>query len=342
MALESKDETMLIIGAGGYIGTHLVRKALDKGYKIKALDRFFFGKDKLDKSAKHPELKIIDQDIRSVTAETFQDVDIVVSLAGISNDPACDLDPELTRSINYEGIVHSAKTAKEAGVPKYVEMSSCSVYGSSDKVCDEESPRKPVSLYAEMKTRVEDDIFALADKNFALTAFRNSTAFGISDRMRFDLVVNIMSLCAQHDGYIRVFGTGEQWRPFIHVEDIADATLHILNQDPSLWSGEVFNLGACTMDVNAIAKTVREALNEIGVPIQIQYVPEDVDPRNYAVSFEKFLDRFTFRPRHKIEDTVKDIFTGLANGNIREDPTCYTVKFYQSLIEKYGSSLLLS
>ncbi|MBI2634554.1 SDR family oxidoreductase, partial [Candidatus Peregrinibacteria bacterium] len=145
--MESKK--LLVIGGGGYIGNHVVDEALRSGRKVAVLDIFYFGHDKLRRHADNPDLEIVTADIRTISIDVFKDVDEVISMAGISNDPSCDLLPEVTESTNLHGCIRVAKLAKEAGVKRFVDISSCSVYGRAEEsICDEKSPTRPVSLYA--------------------------------------------------------------------------------------------------------------------------------------------------------------------------------------------------
>jgi len=284
---------------------------------------------------------LVESDIRTIALDTFRGVDSVVNLAGISNDPAADLSPELTRSINFDGCVRVARLAKEAGVSRFIEMSSCSVYGAAEGVCTEEFSTNPLSLYAQMKVDVEEETMSLADGDFALTALRNSTAFGLSDRMRFDLVVNIMTLCGVRDRVIKIFGDGLQRRPLIHTADVAETCLQLIEEDPQKLSGEVYNLGAMSLNMKEVAQKVCKGVKaKLGETVEVVQIPEEADARDYEVSFDKFERTFEFRPSRTIEWAVDEIVEALQGGTLVPDRTCYTVSFYKSLIESYGSTLL--
>ena len=189
--------TILVAGAGGYIGIPLCNELLESGHSIVALDRYFFGKDHLKNISSDPRVTVRVEDIRNVDVEMFSNVDVVYDLAGLSNDASAEISPELTRSINYEGGIHLARTAKEAGVGRYIYSSSASVYGHGVQKqlaeCDE---CRPQTLYAESKLKVEQALRNLAAPGFEVVIFRNATVFGLAPRMRFDLAINIMTMRA--------------------------------------------------------------------------------------------------------------------------------------------------
>jgi len=224
-----KKQTILITGGAGYIGTVLTSLSLKKGYKIKVLDRLFFGKEPIQDFLNNKNYELIRGDIRHTDKNLFKNVHAVIHLAALSNDPSCDLDSSLTQSINYEGTIKIAKQAKQAGVKRFLFSSSCSVYGEGINTnLTELSSLNPVSLYSKAKAMAEEKILQLANDNFAVTILRNPTVYGISKRMRFDLVVNAMTLSAFEKKKIYLLGGGTQWRPLIHVYDLSRAFIQIL------------------------------------------------------------------------------------------------------------------
>ncbi len=322
---------ILITGAGGYIGTTLVEQCLAKGWDVIALDLFFFGQERLGESLNHPNLTLVHKDIREVRPMDFKNIDVVLDLAAISNDPAGDLVPELTESINHLGRAHVASCAKEAGVERYILASSCSIYGQGgDQKLDETAPPNPLTVYARANLAAEKSTLALADSKFSVSVVRQSTVFGLSGRMRFDLVINIMTLNAHEKGKLFVNG-GQQWRPLVHVADTARAISVIAEAPVGKVNGEIFNVGHSNLQVLDIAHIIRDAMP---TDIDLQIVPNELDKRDYQVSFDKIKNVLGFKANYDIEDGVKEICKTLQAGDLKAEPWTYTVSWYKSLIEE--------
>lgn len=323
---------ILVTGAGGYIGTTLVRRLLDAGHRVIGLDRYFFGQERLGEDVlANPRFELRVADIRNVTPEQLRGVDAVCDLAALSNDPSGDLDPELTEAINHFGRVNVANAARKAGVKRYVLASSCSVYGQGDTArLDESSPVHPITTYARANLGAERDVLPMNGPDFTVTVLRQATVFGMSRRMRFDLVINIMTLNAVEKGKLFITGGGRQWRPLVHVSDTARAFERILEASPSDVGGEVFNVGHTNLQVISAAYTVREV---IPFPIDVQVVPDDPDKRNYNVSFEKMSKVLDFRAEITPDQGVREIYEGLKNGTLSPEPWTSTVNWYRRLLE---------
>ncbi len=326
--------SVLVTGGAGYIGTELTEHLLELDYDVTCLDRGFFGTDILADFQTNPKYTFLRGDARTFDPACLSDIDIVVDLAAISNDPSCDLDPEMTEDINFAGSLRVAKEAKAHGVKQYLFSSSCSVYGSGTGTpATETSPLAPVSLYARCKVKSETELMALHEESFSVTALRNATVYGYSRRMRFDLVVNLMTAKAFQDRVIFVLGGGQQWRPNVHVKDVARAFCHMMDQPHEKVGGQIYNVGSNdqTYRVIDIAHIVRDIIPTA----RIEVVDDDPDKRNYNVNFDRISNEIGFTTRYHIEDAVGDIKHRLTRGHVRpfNDPRTKTLDYYRWLIQ---------
>jgi nucleoside-diphosphate-sugar epimerase len=321
---------VVVTGAGGYIGTQLVRDLVKEGHQVLGVDRFFFGMEPVAEFVNDKNVTLLKKDIRDLTADDLKGFDAVCDLACLSNDPAGEIDPQLTYQINRDGRIHVAKTAKAAGIAKYIISSSCSVYGQGDEPSlTEESSTNPISVYAKSTLEAEQANLAIADNNFSVTALRNATVFGLSTRMRFDLVINLMTLTAFEKSRIIVMGGGEQWRPLIHVSDVAKAFIATLNSDNSAINQEIFNIGLDNFQIKNLAYIVRD---QLPMQIEIDLAPDDADKRDYNVVFSKAKKKLNFNPVVSIADGVSEIYTALKAGKVDTSVRTVTVKWYKDLI----------
>jgi nucleoside-diphosphate-sugar epimerase len=326
---------ILVTGAGGYIGTVLVEELLEHGYGVVAFDQFFFGEEVLGHLALNPRLLIRKGDIRDITEGDLEGIYAVCDLAALSNDPTGELSPDLTLDINYRGRVRIAGAAKRAGVSRYVLSSSCSVYGQrgatdGEALMDETTPTAPLTTYARANLRAEEDILPLDGAHFCATALRNATVFGPSPRMRFDLVVNQMTLSAVRTGRITAVGGGGQWRPHIHVRDVARAFRTVIEAPAPAVTGTVFNVGGQNARIIDVAAMIRDALPD---PIEIDVTSDEPDRRDYRVSPEKIARALGFEARLTIQEGVRQIYDALKAGRLESTQKTTTVGWYRQLIE---------
>jgi nucleoside-diphosphate-sugar epimerase len=328
---------VFVAGGAGYIGSVLVPMLLEHGHRVTVLDRFYFG-DTLARPASRfgERLRVVRGDVRAFDREALASVDGLVDLSGISNDPSCELEPELTRSVNIDGAKRLAISAREQGVRRYVFSSSCSIYGHGDDLgLTETSPRRPVSLYARAKAEVEDFLFDLGKASRGavdICVLRLATVFGVSPRMRFDLAINVMAKNAYTARRITIDGGGRQWRPFVHVRDAARAFELALTSDSSKVGGEIFNVGANQNNVQILnlAFRVRDA-----VPgTEVVHAPTDPDLRDYNVSFDKIRNTLSFCADKNIDDGIREVLDALREGAVDPDERrWYTLKQYSFLRE---------
>lgn len=321
-----------VTGAGGYIGSILAKQLLAAGHEVLAIDRYFFGVEVLDSLKSNPKLKILKKDIRDLEPEDLKGLDAVCDLASLSNDPAGEMNPELTYDINRTGRIHVAKTTKAAGVGRYILSSSCSVYGKGedDKQLTETSATGPISIYAKSTLEAEGEILPLSDGNFTSTALRNATVFGLSPRMRFDLVINLMTLTAFQKRRIIIMGGGDQWRPIVHVSDVARAFIQVTQADPNKIKGEIFNIGLNSYQIKNLAYLVREVLP---FEVEIEIAPDDPDKRDYNVNFDKINNSLGFIAETSVEAGALEVYQALKSGAVEPGPKTITVQWYRQILE---------
>lgn len=276
---------VLVTGTEGYLGSLLAPLLMQNGHEVIGVDTGFYKVGWLyNTNSATP--KTLNKDLRNLTAEDFQDIDAVVHMAELSNDPAGQLAPHVTYEINHKGSVHLANLAKAAGVRRFVYMSSCSVYGvATEDDVTEESPVNPQTAYAICKTLVERDVKPLADDGFSPTFMRNATAYGASPRMRFDIVLNNLAGLAWTTKEIKMSSDGTPWRPLVHGLDICKAIICTLEAPRDLIHNQVFNVGDTTH--NYQVKEIAQTIANIFEGCQLSFGDNGSDNRSYRVSFEK-------------------------------------------------------
>lgn len=323
---------VLITGAGGYIGTTLVPMLLMAGYRVRAVDTWWLGQH----IPAHPALSIITADVRETTPEIFADVDAVVDLAALSNDPCGDAFSSATRSINHHARRRTAEMARQAGARHYVLASSCSVYGSAKTVLGETSDTRPLTVYAEANLDAEKDTLSLATPAFRATALRFATLFGVSPRMRLDLVVNGMAYNAWRHGEIAVDGSGAQMRPLLHVRDAAEAIFRTLKHADRLPMADIMNVGnpQQNISINDISTGIAEQLRGIcGKAISIRHRgPQDL--RSYVASFNKLHATLAWLPSRAWQPEIARIVSYLKHASADDLRSANTLDYYRDMISK--------
>jgi len=295
-------QTILITGGAGYVGAVLTPKLLALGHKVKVLDLMIYGEEVIEP---HHNLEMIKGDIRDtkLLTELLQDVDSVIHLACISNDPSFDLNPELGKSINLDAFEPLVDIAKKLGVKRFVYASSSSVYGvKSEQNVSEDMTLEPLTDYSVFKADCEKILAKYTSDDFVTVTIRPATVCGYSPRQRLDVVVNILTNFAYHNGSIKVFG-GDQLRPNLHIQDMTDLYIQLLDFAPEKINGKIFNAGYENQKVMTLAETVKSV---IGEEITINIEPTD-DNRSYHISSEKIKEELGFVPKYTIKDAVVEL-----------------------------------
>ena len=299
---------IIITGHNGFIGSLLVPLLVKNGYEIIGIDTNYFGKECEFYSYTNG-IKEIKRDMRNITEKDIGGAYAICHLAALSNDPIGDINPELTYDINYKASLELAKVAKKVGVEKFIYSSSCSLYGisNSSKAVTEKADFNPVTAYAKSKVKSEKDILPLSDNNFSVTFLRNSTAYGISPKLRLDLVVNNLIGWAITTGKINILSDGTPWRPLIHAEDIARAFTAVIEAPRENVNKQSFNVGINSENyqIKDIAYLIKEVMPECEVKIDKENA---VDSRSYKVNFDKIKNTLpNFKPKWNLKKGIEEI-----------------------------------
>ncbi len=306
---------VLVIGGAGYIGSALLPLLLQKRYRVRVLDLLVFGEEPIRAVAGHPDLEIIRGDFRHIekVVEALRGVNAVIHLGGIVGDPACSLDEDLTIDVNLSATRMIGELAKAVEVERFIFASTCSVYGASREVVDERSVVKPLSLYGQTKAASERLLLDLMPDGFSPAIARFGTIYGLSGRTRFDLVVNLLAARAKMDGKITVFG-GDQWRPFVHVEDAARAVLALLEAPLEVVRGQIFNVGSNQQNftIGEVGRLIAQRVPEA----ELLIAEDSKDRRDYRVSFDRIHDQLGFLPVWSLEQGIEQVIEAIERGEI--------------------------
>jgi nucleoside-diphosphate-sugar epimerase len=298
---------ILVTGHHGYIGSVMVPILRDAGHEVHGVDAYLYRGCDFGEESFEPGIA---GDVRDLGADDLGEFDAVVHLAALSNDPVGDLNPDWTHEINLEATVSLARAARAAGVGRFVLASSCSTYGASgtDDLLDETAPQKPLTPYAESKVRAEEMLSELADGDFSTVFMRNATAYGVSPRLRLDVVLNNLAAYAHTTGRITLLSDGSSWRPLVHVVDIARATAAIIEAPRATVDGQAFNVGSSGQNLRI--RTLAEMLSaRSGCEVELS-AEATPDPRSYRVDFTK-LERALpgFRCEWDVESGADELLT---------------------------------
>lgn len=324
-----KFKNIYITGGAGYVGAVLVKRLLDEGAKVTVLDLMIYGEDVI---APHPNLKMIKGDIRDqkVLNETIPGHDLVIHLACISNDPSFELNPNLGKSINLDAFRPLVEISIKNHVKRFIYASSSSVYGVKDEPnVTEDFSLEPLTDYSKFKAECEKILAEYQSPDFTTVTIRPATVCGYSPRQRLDVVVNILTNLAYHKREISVFG-GAQLRPNIHIEDMVDAYITLINADESQIAGEIFNAGYVNYTVSELAGMVKET---IGDDVKLIQTPTN-DNRSYHISSDKIFKKLNFRAKRSIKEAAADLKNAFEKGLLPDsltDEKYFNIKRMQSV-----------
>ena len=332
--MASDGKTVLVTGGGGYVGAVLVPKLLARGFRVRVIDLFLFGEDVLPS---HPKLELVKGDLRNAAAvkKSLRDVDAVIHLACISNDPSFELNPTLSRSINYDCFEPLVAESRQVGVRRFIYASTSSVYGVSDAPdVTEDHPLVPLTDYNKYKGMCEPILLRYQAPTFTTVIIRPATVCGYSPRLRLDLTVNILTSLAVTQRRITIFG-GAQKRPNIHIEDITDLYVELLSTPAEMIAGKIFNAAYQNHTVAQLGEIVRtiveQEMPELA-PITVETSPSN-DLRSYHVSSDKIKRELGWTPERTIEDAVRDLCAAFRAGKVpnpKDDIRYYNVKTIQA------------
>lgn len=328
---------ILVTGGAGYIGSVLIPQLIKRNYPVRVLDLLIFGSSPLKKYQNRIEL--VKGDIRNPPRQIFNDVKTVIHLAGLSNDPTANFDPQANYEINTQATISLAKLAKKNQVERFVFGSSCSVYdqGLQNRhiLQSEDSTVNPTAPYSRSKRLAEIGILPLANNKFSVTVFRKGTVIGFSPRMRYDLVVNTMIKDAFMTGNIKILAAGKQWRPLITVNDAALGYLQVIKAPVKKINKEIFNLLSFNYRIIDVAKKVKRALSPFK-KVTLDIETDLAETRSYKVSNQKMKQQLNFLPLETIENGTVDIAKQIKSGHIDDftNPSYYNIQWMKQRYQK--------
>jgi nucleoside-diphosphate-sugar epimerase len=339
-------QTVLVTGGAGYIGCVLTGRLLERGYRVRILDRLYWGEEPLKQF--EGRIELVSADVRDMPASAFDGVDAVIHLAGLSNDPTAEYDPEANWQMNAVATAELGRACVDRQIERVVFASSCSLYdGLPPGMHDETAAIEPRGAYATSKRHGEEQLVALIPEGLCPVMLRNGTVYGHSPRMRFDLVVNTFVKDALLEERLLLHGGGWMWRPLVDVRDVSDAMICALEAEADLVRGEVFNVLHSNYQIRELAMLVAGSVQLLGRNVRLEETPAPRLNRDYECSNAKLSDRLGFIPCRSVVEAVADLLASidLADRGRLSDPRYYNIRWLELLnelrprIEQFGSVL---
>jgi nucleoside-diphosphate-sugar epimerase len=334
VAAPDPDQTILVAGGAGYIGCVLVPRLLDRGYRVRVLDRMYFGEEPL--ASFRDRIELVVADVRDLPESAFDGVDGVINLSGLSNDPTAEFDPEANWQMNAIGTETLGQKCLEHGIERYVFASSCSLYdGLPPGMHDEDAPIKPRAAYATSKHYGEEALLKLAGEGLTPVIMRNGTVYGYSPRMRFDLVVNTFVKDALLGGRLLLHGGGWVWRPLVDVRDVSDAMIAAYEAPAEKVRGEVFNVLHSNYQIRELAILVAGTVGMTGRHVELTEAPAPKLTRDYECSNAKLSTTLGFIPRHSVLEAATDLVERFESADKVKltDPRHYNIRWLELMNE---------
>ncbi len=325
---------VLVTGGAGYIGCRLVPKLVEAGHHVRVIDKLVFGKEGLAEC--DDRIEIVGKDIREIGAAELQDIDAIIHLAGLSNDPTAEYNPAANKAMNMDATIRMGELAKENGVKRFVFASSCSIYYTltpDDQYRTEDYPVDPQAPYSWSKRQAEIGLLALADASFCPVMLRKGTIFGQSPRMRYDLVVNTFTRDAYAKRRLSLHAGGRMWRPMLHIDDAVTAYQMAIEAPEKKVHSQVFNVLTDNFQVVQIAQEVRRTLEgHKGIRLDLDLQPVGVS-RSYRVAGSKFHETLGFEPQFQMGQSVDTMWDKLEHGVDIENPIYYNIRWLELLCD---------
>lgn len=326
--------TVLITGGAGYIGSVLIPRLLDRGYSVRVLDRMYWGEGPLAEVIDRIELILAD--VREMPASALDGVDAVIHLAGLSNDPTAEYDPEANWQMNAIATEALGRACVDRGIERLVFASSCSLYdGLPPGMHDETAPIEPRGAYATSKRYGEEKLIELVEDGLCPTILRNGTVYGFSPRMRFDLVVNTFVKDALVNGSLYLHGGGWMWRPLVDVRDVADAMIAVMEAPAELVRGEIFNVLHSNYQIRELAMLVAGSVQLLGRAVTLKEEPAPRLTRDYECSNTKLASRIGFQPARSVVEAIDGILSSIdvEDKTMLTEPRFYNIRWLELISE---------